>query len=76
MIRVEAFDMGGKNVSRFDGTRILLSDKFNNPLVVAVEYEDGKYLISTISDDDFEQMLATLGVESAVVLNTLNNSGK
>lgn len=66
-LTVETFGVNGKGAVVTTATRVLVLDEHRNPLLVAVEYEPGKYLCAHVDDDEFEEMVATLGVRASRV---------
>jgi hypothetical protein len=69
MVTVEAFGPGGKDPVVTAATRVLITDHHGNPLALVVEWDRDQYLLAHEGDKDFEQLLATFGVERAMVLN-------
>lgn len=66
-LRVECFGRGGRSAASLEATRVLVSDAHGNPVLLAVEYEPGKYLAAHLLDDDFEDLLATFGLKPSAV---------
>jgi len=52
---------------RVEATRLVVYDKLMNPLQVAVEWEEGAYLLSDVEKSDFNQVLRNLGINRTVV---------
>lgn len=75
MLTVEAYGPGGSAPMRTEATRVLVKDQYGNPLAVVVVYGDNQILVAHQNDDDFDILLSTFGVESAVVLKRLDVSG-
>ncbi len=52
-------------------TRVVVEDRYGNPLVAAVEYDDGTYFYGKLGDADFEPLLRMMGINKTVVITDL-----
>lgn len=69
MITIEAFSPDGKNPIVMEASRVLIKTANGNPICLVVTWGDkNQYLHTAEGDDDFDGMLRTFGVDSAVVL--------
>lgn len=69
---VESFAPGGRDAQTVEVSRVIVKDDHGNPLVVAVEFGDGKYHVSHLLDPDFEHLVATFGYRPPDVNKTVS----
>lgn len=55
-----------KNFRRQSATRTVVYDRFNNPIMVAIETSPQVTLCATIGDPEFEDLLRQAGVHKVV----------
>jgi hypothetical protein len=48
--------------TRLEASEVIIRDKHQDPLVIAVELSDGTYLVAKRGDPDFNQTLEMLGL--------------
>lgn len=51
-----------------EATRIVVLDKFDNPVSVSMEIEDGLIITSHIEDPNFHNILRDLGINKTVMI--------
>lgn len=66
-LTVEAYGAGGRDPIQAAASRVLIKDHLGNPLVLAVEYEPGRYLVAHCDDPEFAELVQTFGVKAAQV---------
>lgn len=66
-MRVRTHD-GLRKPQIIPSTSAVVEDDYGNPLLVAVQYDDGTYMYSKLGDDDFHSLLRTLGIQKTVVI--------
>jgi hypothetical protein len=60
-----------KQPQRIPCTRLVVRDKYNNPLAVAVETAPDVTTIASIQDQDFYTLLKLLGINDSVVVTSI-----
>lgn len=62
---------GLRNPQTIEVTSVIVLDKFDNPVALAVEVDDGIILAETASNEaQFNAMLRNLGIDRTVVVRT------
>lgn len=62
---------GLQNPRTVEVTRVVVLDKFDNPVAIAVEVDDGIILAETAANEGpFNAMLRNLGIDRTVVVHT------
>lgn len=59
------------NGQLLDATRVVINDKYGNPLAVAIEIEDGSIFAATADDPRWNQILQQIGIKRVVVVDTM-----
>lgn len=57
---------------RIECTRVVVRNRFNDPIAVILEIDERTYQIYTQDDPDFNLILQRLNIEGAVVVDTLD----
>ncbi|MFA5572534.1 MAG: hypothetical protein WDA42_05460, partial [Candidatus Bathyarchaeia archaeon] len=60
-----------KQPQRISCTRLVVRDKYNNPLAVAVETAPDITTIASLQDPDFYTLLKLLGITDSVVVTSI-----
>lgn len=60
------------NPQRFEASRVVIRDCFDQPLVIALQVDDRTYQIYTQDDPEFPRVLRNLGIESTIVVDTVD----
>lgn len=69
---VETFAEGGRGAASVEATRVVIRDAHGNPIMVAVEHGPGQIFCAHSADEDFEPLLAALGVRAATVVRQID----
>lgn len=69
-MKLEIYDVGGKNPQVIAATRILIRDDHGNPIAFAVCYAKGAvdcHMVATPADPTWAALLDTIGVKPAKI---------
>jgi hypothetical protein len=70
-MRVELHDKFQDPMS-VPATRVVIYDDYDNPIAVVVQINPGHYLASHAGDKQFKEVLATLGINKTLIIDTIN----
>jgi len=71
MLKTTVIPRIGEAPVEIDGSTVIISDEFGNPLVVVTRVADQTSMVSTFKDEDFNRILSSLGIDKVVVDNEL-----
>lgn len=57
---------------RIECTRVVIRDRFENPLVIVISVDDQTQEVYTYKDPEFPRVLQALGIEGVLVVEQLN----
>lgn len=64
--------INGLSALKLEANRIVIYDKFDNPIAAVIELEDGRYVATTAAQKKFNQIINALGIKKTIIVDTIN----